>query len=234
MNTLNQKLPVRQKRFSAILSLIIFDTKTIYGFHIFGILIVNALILKSGTFQWFILIPLNAIGATTFYFLSQIIVLRKWSNLLKFKLEEKNRRLASYSMNMIQKNELIDDLTMKLDSLKKYSYPSVIKELNGINKTLAESKRVDRDWKNFRVSFEAIHEGFISELRHIQPDLSTSEVKLCALLKLNLNLKETANVLGISPDSVKTARYRLKRKLLLGKEQSLTGFLNHIQDSIAA
>ncbi|MBD0257437.1 MAG: hypothetical protein ICV83_17105 [Cytophagales bacterium] len=41
------------------------------------------------------------------------------------------------------------------------------------------------------------------------------------MLKLNLNLKEAAGILSISPESVKKARHRLRKKLNLSPDESL-------------
>ncbi|NJO89463.1 MAG: hypothetical protein HC831_11285 [Chloroflexia bacterium] len=60
------------------------------------------------------------------------------------------------------------------------------------------------------------------------PDLTPNELKLCALTKLNLNIKETASLLNISPNSVKVARYRLKKRMGLSQDQSLTTFFANL------
>ena len=181
----------------------------------------------------FFLTGVLLIGGLSFL-IKKLLVLIKKVRSLKLKLEEKNKAITSYSLNMIQKNELIATLSERIESIKKVSQPETIREFNSIKRTLEESQRVDKDWENFRVSFEAIHEGFIEALRCIHPDLSSTEQKLCALIRLNLNLKETANVLGISPDSVKTARHRLKKKLNIDKNIGLATFMAHIQTQIAA
>ena len=64
----------------------------------------------------------------------------------------------------------------------------------------------------------------------ISPDLGNADLKLCALLKLNLNTKESANILGISQESVKTARYRVRKKLNLAREDNLVSYLMAISD----
>lgn len=42
---------------------------------------------------------------------------------------------------------------------------------------------------------------------------------------MNLSIKEMAAILAISPDSVKTARYRLRKKLQLQTEDNLHAFI---------
>ena len=56
-----------------------------------------------------------------------------------------------------------------------------------------------------------------------------NDLKHCAYIVTNLNVKEVANLIHISPRSVETARYRLKKKLNIGKDVKLTNFLNNIE-----
>jgi len=43
-----------------------------------------------------------------------------------------------------------------------------------------------------------------------------------------MNIKEVASVLNLSPDSVKNARYRLRKKLNLNSQDDLFEFVNNI------
>lgn len=144
---------------------------------------------------------------------------------LKAQLEQKNRELTSYALNFIQKNELMGELTERINELKKQSDPGTVYELNKINKIVSNSFRIDQDWENFRLMFEEVHQGYLPALKEEFGDLSNADLKLCALLRLNLNLKESSRILGISPDSVKIARYRLRKKLNLATEDNLVDFL---------
>lgn len=81
---------------------------------------------------------------------------------------------------------------------------------------------VDKDWKDFKICFEQVHHEFFTKVKETHPDLSSSELKLCALIRLNVNLRESSTVLGISPESVKTTRYQLRRKSNLEEESNLT------------
>ena len=66
---------------------------------------------------------------------------------------------------------------------------------------------------------------FYEQLNFKYPKLSRGDQKLCALVKLNLSSKEMAKLLGISIESVHTNRYRLRKKLGLTREVSLTEFV---------
>ncbi len=167
------------------------------------------------------------------YFIFRMMHMVKAIRNLNQELQIKRKTITGYSLNIIQKNELILTLSGRIDALKKVSTPDAIQEFNSIQRTLKESTRIDREWENFRASFEAIHVGFIEQLQ-IFHNLSKTDLKLCALIKLRLNLKETANVLGISPDSVKTARHRLKKKLELPRDENLEEFISRLEKKIAA
>jgi DNA-binding CsgD family transcriptional regulator len=55
--------------------------------------------------------------------------------------------------------------------------------------------------------------------------LTLNEQKLCAFLRLNLNTKDIANIMGISLRGVEVARYRLRKKLGLQRGQNLSKFI---------
>ncbi|MEO9853241.1 MAG: tetratricopeptide repeat protein [Reichenbachiella sp.] len=144
---------------------------------------------------------------------------------LQSQIEQKNKELTSYALNFIQKNELLNELTDKIAELKKQSDSKSIKELNQMNGIINSSFRMDHDWDNFKLMFEELHGDFFNRLKNRYPELGNAELKLCALLRLNMNLKESSRILGISSDSVKTARYRLRKKLGLATEDNLVDFL---------
>jgi tetratricopeptide (TPR) repeat protein len=145
---------------------------------------------------------------------------------LKHELELRNKELTSYAVNFIQKNELFEELEQKLQNLKNtVSNPDIAKELNVLLQQVNKKLSIDRDWEDFKLTFENVHQNFFTDLLRLYPDLSPAELKLCALIRLNMGTKEIASLLGISADSTKTARYRLRKKLNLNADQSLTDFI---------
>lgn len=145
---------------------------------------------------------------------------------LKQELELRNKELISYTVNFIQKNELLEELQLKLQSLKQSAAnPELSKELNGLLQHVNKKLNIDRDWEDFKLTFENVHQNFFGHLLNHYPDLTPAELKLCALLRLNMDTKEISALLGISADSAKTARYRLRKKLNLGQDQNLSDFI---------
>ena len=54
---------------------------------------------------------------------------------------------------------------------------------------------------------------FQNRLKTKSPGLTAYEVRLCTYLRSSLSTKEIATLLNITPDSVKKAKHRLRKKL---------------------
>jgi DNA-binding CsgD family transcriptional regulator len=73
-----------------------------------------------------------------------------------------------------------------------------------------------------------VHNNFFDSLKAKYPTLNSYDLKLCALIKLNLDTKEIATIMDISPESVKVARSRLRKKLQLDPSDNLSSFITQI------
>lgn len=91
--------------------------------------------------------------------------------------------------------------------------------------TTAEGSDSDEVWNIFQQNFDLIHQNFFRNLRSRYPDLTATDLKFCALLRLNLNTKEIAKHTNLTIRGVEGARYRLRKKLGIKMDQSLTEFL---------
>ncbi len=144
---------------------------------------------------------------------------------LETALKSKEQELTSYTLNFVHKNEGISELKQLIQNLSKRVDTQHRTELKAIVRKLDRLLRVDEDWADFRRHFESVHPDLINRLGEDYPGLTSNEFRLIALIRLNLSTKEISSVLGISPDSVKTARYRLRKKLNLDTQKNLFDFL---------
>ncbi len=144
---------------------------------------------------------------------------------LQDQIEYKNKQITTHALNILQKNETLKHLKAQLEEIVKNSNKISIGEIRKTVKTIDESFKLDKDWDDFKFYFEQIHTGFYSKLNISYPDLTPLELRHCALIRLNLTLAECASILGISNDSIKVSRTRLRKKLNLNQNQSLTDFL---------
>lgn len=140
------------------------------------------------------------------------------------KLMLKKQRLDNYTQRLVEKSEMIRKVNEELEVLRK----SLSKEdihIHKFNEVLNLQILTEDDWESFKLAFEGVHPGFFGKLRYHYPDITVSELRLAALIKLKLTLKESAAMLGISPESVKKSRYRLKKKLGVPDSENVDEFI---------
>jgi DNA-binding NarL/FixJ family response regulator len=94
-----------------------------------------------------------------------------------------------------------------------------------------EAENNEEDWAQFSQHFDEVHNNFLRNLKKLFPDLTTTDLKLCAYLRINLTTKEIAQSMGISVRGVETSRYRLRKKLNIAGETPLYDFLIDIKAS---
>ena len=120
-------------------------------------------------------------------------------------LQANRQMLEQYTTNLIEKNRLIDDL-QQLAETGNVDDAALSK--------LSNSRILTRDdWDEYKKLFDKVYPGFFIKLRRRYPDITEADERILAFSKLNINLKEAANLLGISYVSMKNSRYRLRKKI---------------------
>jgi hypothetical protein len=145
---------------------------------------------------------------------------------LKNEIEFKNKQLTNHALNIMQKNKVLQELTEHISKQVPKTDKALRYELIEIRNKLENSLNVDNDWNVFKEYFDQVNNSFFDKLIEVNPKLTRNDYRLCALIKLNMSLKEIASLLNISVDSAKNARYRLKKKLNLKPEQNLDTFIH--------
>ena len=140
----------------------------------------------------------------------------------------KTKQLTTHALNMMQKNNMLNDLQRSLDTIANEAKPEVKNNLSYLNRVIGANLKSEKDWEMFRIYFEQIDRGFYDRLTNRFPKLNVNDLRHCALMKLNMNLKETAAVLNLSPNTIKSARNRIKKKLNLGADQDLYEFVRSV------
>ena len=131
-------------------------------------------------------------------------------------IDEKNKELTANALQLIEKEHSINEL---LDFVKEHT-PEKHKLFN--YKTKQNNKRI---WDDFHLRFTKTNPKFYEKLLSLHPELTQTDLKHCALVKLNFDSKEMAVILGISLHGVHTARSRIRKKIGLSRDESLGGYL---------
>lgn len=149
-------------------------------------------------------------------------------------LECKKSEFASHSLSLIQKDELLKDIKESIEAVRRKNLinPDANEELRLLISKLDFNLNIEKNWEDFKIHFEQIHGDFAMTLSRRYPQLSNNELRLCSLIKIGLSVKEMATLLNISAQGVKTARYRLRKKFELKKEEKLLSFLHALEGEL--
>lgn len=138
-------------------------------------------------------------------------------------------QLDDFTRSLKEKNHLIETFSAEITKLQSLPCNVITPEQTQVlNELRLSAILTDKDWEEFRTMFEKVHGGYLQRLRMKIPDLSPAETRFMALAKLQLTNKEMGSILGISPDSIRTIRYRLRKKLNLAEEGSMDELINSI------
>jgi DNA-binding CsgD family transcriptional regulator len=84
-------------------------------------------------------------------------------------------------------------------------------------------------WSDFIKNFNLLHSHYVDRIVKTHPGLTANEVRLICFILSGLSNKEIASIFSVEPESVKKARYRLKKKLHLKEEESLSFYLHNLR-----
>lgn len=158
----------------------------------------------------------------------------RYLSVMKFRKSQLELQLQN-SLHLIQIKEeelktYIIDLTHKNNIINKLQYPE--KETTepdyDINDLLEQKILTDDGWDKFKQRFEAIYPDFFSRIRAAGVTVTEAEIRILVLMRLKLNATDMANVLGISPQSVRACKMRLKKKLIGNDYESVEQYLQYI------
>ncbi|MGM9791637.1 MAG: hypothetical protein ACI3Y4_04470 [Candidatus Cryptobacteroides sp.] len=145
---------------------------------------------------------------------------------LESELQSKSREIAMTTMSLLNKNKILQDIKEELSVQKNElgaAYPDKYyrKMISAIDSQISS----EDDWKLFQENFDRIHGNFFQILKSRYPSLTDSDLRFCSYFCMAMSSKEIASMMNISLKGVEAARYRIRKKLQLPSEISLTSFL---------
>lgn len=153
------------------------------------------------------------------------LVLEK--NKLNQDLEYKKKELTSNMMYLMEKNEFITSISKKLIELK----PDAKKDNKDLIQQIINEIRQNSNakiWEEFEVRFKEVHDKFYKALHKAHPDLTLNEIKICAFLRLNMSTKDISAITHQSVKTINMARFRLRKKLNIDRDDNLIAYLNSL------
>lgn len=137
----------------------------------------------------------------------------------KTEIQQKSRELASYALQLADKHNTIDELLKIIEQ----------REVVISNKHVENYKKSSADfWNEFNRRFVEIDADFYQKLQSTHPSLTVTELRYCALIKLNLTSKEVARLLNVTLHSVHISRSRIRKKIGIERGESLDRYIGEI------
>ncbi len=152
---------------------------------------------------------------------------------LEADLRIKGKELSNVVLSNIAHQQFLNSLKEELITLKLKASPTR-RDLDRITTLINNNIVTDEEkWSMFQANFDLIHDNFFRTLKTEYPNLTSSDLNFCALLRLNMQTKDIAQFLNISIRGVDAARYRIRKKLNLHPDISLTDFMININSSLS-
>ena len=137
-------------------------------------------------------------------------------------LTVKERELASKTVFINQKNQLLEQMISELEQLKSTDLSSAT--IHQLQVKLKQELSPNA-WKEFEIQFNEVHPGFQIRLLEQYPELTPAERRLCTFIRMDMNTREISSLTGQTIKSLEVARTRIRKKLGVPHDHNLT---NHI------
>ncbi|MCF2875226.1 MULTISPECIES: tetratricopeptide repeat protein [unclassified Tenacibaculum] len=144
---------------------------------------------------------------------------------IKINEEEIKGLIADNTMRLEFKQELLSRL--KEDVLSG-EVKEIKQKINTLTSELQAQLQTENKLSEVQTKISEVNKGFDLKLRELYPTLTKTEREICSLLRLNLSIKEIMIVRNASLDSVKSARYRIRKKLKLNSGEELEKFIQNL------
>lgn len=131
-------------------------------------------------------------------------------------------QVTTTTVMLANKTDYLLQLQEKLKTADNTDCRRIAKE---IKTTLTEADH----WSDFIKNFNLLHSHCVDKIVKTHPGLTANEVRLICFILSGLSNKEIASIFSVEPESVKKARYRLKKKLHLKEEESLSFYLHNLR-----
>ena len=150
---------------------------------------------------------------------------------LTHELEKQRQEMLTSAMHLMQLSEINEksiQLLNKLYSHTKKTGFSILQELINIYKSSLNRNHL----QSFELRFNNVHQDFDKTLQEKFPSMTSTDRRLCALLRLNMSSKDIAVITSLQEQSVNQARSRIRKKLNLAAENNLVDFLSKLEGKV--
>lgn len=148
---------------------------------------------------------------------------------LESDLESKERHTKDMAHLLAYKNEFTKKVTDEIGRVMGEQDMDQLKsQLVELKFELVRHRKSTNELGIISGNFEQIQHEFYEKIRTTCPDISKRELLVSSLIKLDIDTKQMADIVGVSDKSIRMYKYRLKKKLGLGEEIELNSYIRDL------
>ena len=141
--------------------------------------------------------------------------------LLEEQLGQKEREITMQAMHALEKDKFLNELQKRVKTVESDLGDEVPSSLKEISKDIKSQITAEKSWDNFMLHFEQVHPRFFQKLKGKFTQLTNNDLRLAGYVKLGMDNKEIARLIGVEIGTVKTNLHRLKQKFGLSVDERL-------------
>lgn len=145
---------------------------------------------------------------------------------LEAEVQHKNSELATSVLSMVQQSETLLTIRERVkEALDDADAGQQRRKMQRVVRLIDKSTDPSEHWQHFEALFNQLHEKFMQRMKECYPQLTSRDLKLCAYLRMNLDSKEIATLMGLSLRGAEDLRYRVRKKMRLDTSINLAEFI---------
>ncbi len=151
------------------------------------------------------------------------------TEILEVELQRKNDEMAFLALTFTQKKQFLSFLKTQLTNISKNMKDEASNsELKSLVRSIGVEDKEAENWEKFQMHFDKTNDNFFQKLKQLDPKMNESTLLMCSYIRMNKSNKEIADLLSISISGVEKRKYRLKEKLGIKEEGSITDFISKL------
>lgn len=147
---------------------------------------------------------------------------------IQLELNYKQKDLETLALDITRNNEWTRRLLDFTRSLKSMKEVERLLSLSNLESEIRNQLRTADRQQKFQEKVDLVNHEFYQTLGDRFPSITSAEKELCGFIRMKLTNYEIATLRNISDASVRTARYRLRKKMALTKDQDLDSFIENL------
>lgn len=144
---------------------------------------------------------------------------------LQIQLNAKRQELTGKALSLINAERLVKKLQEDMKSYIDQADDDCRHKLQSITRMLNTEDKSKELWRDFENRFNELSDGFISKLTTKHSSLSPSEIRMCAMLRLQMSSKQISELTQRSLRTVEQSRFKIRKKIGLNSGDNLVAYL---------